>query len=51
MDAVLTFKEIEALHTVAGEKLAAAFESVDGAAYVFWLDILCKLTVQKEVSR
>lgn len=49
--AELTFKDLEVLHTVAGEKLMECFEKVDGAAYVLWLDLLCKLTVLKEGAR
>ncbi len=43
----MTEKELQALVDLAGVKLMEAYEGVDGAAYVLWLNILCKLAAKK----
>ena len=43
----MTEREWSALLEVAGEKLMTAFETVNGDAYVLWLNILCKLAAEK----
>ena len=46
----MTENELQALVDLAGEKLMEAYEGVDGAEYVLWLNILCKLSAQKAVE-
>lgn len=50
MDVELTIEELEALLAVAGEKLMESFENTDGAAYMFWLNVVCKVTVLKSTK-
>jgi hypothetical protein len=49
-DMEMTEKELQALVDLAGVKLMEAYEGVDGAEYVMWLNILCKLAAQKAVE-